>query len=88
VSGSIRDWVRSTGRARPAPPEARADRTRCSGERLAQKLLQAVTDDVGELSEQYAQGDLILLTRTRGWGFMYFPTDWDNYRVGLNVTCG
>jgi len=46
----------------------------------------ASTDDVGELSEQYAQGHLILLTRTRGWGFMYFPTDWDNYRVGLNVT--
>jgi hypothetical protein len=44
------------------------------------------TDDVDELSEQYADSDLILFTRTRGWNFMYFPTDWDNYRVGLNVT--
>jgi hypothetical protein len=46
----------------------------------------ANTDDVDALSEQYAASDLILLTMTRGWGFIYFPTDWDNYRVGLNVT--
>jgi hypothetical protein len=45
----------------------------------------ASTDDVDELSARYAESDLILFTRTRGWGFMYFPTDWDNYRAGLNV---
>ena len=44
------------------------------------------TDDLDQLSRRYNGGDLILFTQTRGWSFMYFPTDWDNYRVGLNVT--
>lgn len=46
----------------------------------------ATTGDVNELARQYADGDLILFTQTRGWGFTYFPGDWDNYRVNLNTT--
>lgn len=45
----------------------------------------ADTDDLQELASRYGSNDLILFTQTRGWGFIYFPTDWDNYRVGLNV---
>jgi hypothetical protein len=44
------------------------------------------SSDISELINQYSDGDLILFTQTRGWNFMYFPTDWDNYRVGLNMT--
>ena len=44
------------------------------------------TDDIDELIDQYSEGDLILFTQTRGWHFMYFPTDWDNYQVRLNMT--
>lgn len=44
------------------------------------------TDDPDRLASRYSGADLVLFTQTRGWSFMYFPTDWDNYRVGLNVT--
>jgi hypothetical protein len=44
------------------------------------------TDDLDRLARQYGGSDLILFTQTRGWSFMYFPTDWDNYRISLNVT--
>jgi hypothetical protein len=43
------------------------------------------SDDVWGLTQRYAGSDLILFTRTRDWKFMYFPTDWDNYRVGLSL---
>ena len=43
------------------------------------------SDDVSSLTQRYAGNDLILFTRTRDWKFMYFPTDWDNYRVGLSL---
>lgn len=43
------------------------------------------SDDLDQLASRYNGGDLILFTQTRGWSFTYFPTDWDNYRVGLNV---
>jgi hypothetical protein len=46
----------------------------------------SATDEVDELARQYAAADLVLFTQTRGWGFMYFPGDWDNYRVNLNMT--
>jgi hypothetical protein len=42
--------------------------------------------DLDELAGQHAESDFVLLTQTRGWGFTYFPADWDNYRVSLNVT--
>jgi hypothetical protein len=45
----------------------------------------SATDDVTGMTTRYAGNDLILFTQTRGWQFMYFPTDWDNYRVGLNM---
>jgi hypothetical protein len=44
------------------------------------------TDDLDQLASRYNGSDLILFTQTRGWSFMYFPTDWDNYRVSLNMT--
>jgi hypothetical protein len=44
------------------------------------------TADLDGLAGQYAESDLILFTQTRGWSFMYFPADWNNYKVGLNVT--
>jgi hypothetical protein len=46
----------------------------------------SATGDVDELARQYADRDLVLFTQTRGWGFMYFPGDWDNYRVNLSMT--
>ena len=44
------------------------------------------TGDIDELARQYGHGDLILFTQTRGWGFTYFPGDWNNYRVDVNTT--
>jgi hypothetical protein len=44
------------------------------------------TADLDGLAGQYADSDLIVFTQTRGWGFMYFPADWNNYKIGLNVT--
>jgi hypothetical protein len=43
------------------------------------------TDDLEELASRYDDRDLILFTQTRRWSFAYFPADWDNYRVGLNM---
>ena len=34
-----------------------------------------------ELSRQYTGADLLLDVQTTNWGFAYFPTDWNNYRV-------
>jgi hypothetical protein len=44
------------------------------------------TADLNGLAGRHAESDLVLFTQTRGWGFTYFPADWDNYRVTLNVT--
>jgi hypothetical protein len=38
-----------------------------------------VTDD--ELIKTYGNSDYILDVKTTGWSSIYFPTDWDNYRV-------
>ncbi len=34
-----------------------------------------------ELARQYSGADLLLDVQTVNWGFAYFPTDWNNYRV-------
>jgi hypothetical protein len=43
------------------------------------------TDDVDELAIRHDDNQIILFAQTRGWNFMYFPTDWDNYRVNVNM---
>ena len=40
---------------------------------------------VAELANQYPEYDYILDVRTLAWGSLYFPTDWNNYRVLYNV---
>jgi hypothetical protein len=39
------------------------------------------SDDVGALAKTYANAELILDVKTIGWSFLYFPTDFNNYRV-------
>ena len=39
------------------------------------------SDDVGALLQTYGDADLILDIKTINWMFIYFPSDWDNYRV-------
>jgi hypothetical protein len=41
----------------------------------------AQSDDVTALLQTYGDADLILDIRTINWMFIYFPSDWDNYRV-------
>lgn len=42
----------------------------------------AHSDDVGALAALYANdADLLLDVRTINWSFVYFPTDWNSYRV-------
>lgn len=45
----------------------------------------AQSDDVAALLQTYGDADLILDLRTINWMFIYFPTDWDNYRVLYSV---
>lgn len=37
--------------------------------------------DVKQIAGSYASSDLVLDVQTINWGFAYFPTDWNNYRV-------
>jgi hypothetical protein len=41
----------------------------------------AQSDDVGALLQAYGEADLILDIKTINWMFIYFPSDWDNYRI-------
>jgi len=41
----------------------------------------AVKSDVPELVSRYRDYDYVLDVKTLGWSSIYFPTDWDNYRV-------
>jgi len=43
------------------------------------------TDDVKKLTVLYDKTDFILDVRTINWSFLYFPTDWDSYRVIYSV---
>jgi hypothetical protein len=43
--------------------------------------VQADGGDVKKLAAQYAKADLLLDVQTVNWSFVYFPTDWNNYRV-------
>lgn len=46
-----------------------------------------ITDSssLSDLSSTYSQGDLLIDVQTIGWGFSYFPMDWNNYRVGYSA---
>lgn len=43
------------------------------------------SESVSELSEQYQATDLLLDVRTVNWSFIYFPSDWNNYKVIYSV---
>ncbi len=36
---------------------------------------------IDDLAEMYASSEYILDIQTMGWSFVYFPTDWNSYRV-------
>lgn len=45
-----------------------------------------VETDVAKLAAAYkGQGDVLLDVQTYSWGFGYFPSDWNNYRVMYTV---
>ncbi|WP_459779033.1 hypothetical protein [Photobacterium sp. R1] len=39
------------------------------------------SDDAADIAQAYHNADLILDIETINWSFVYYPTDWDNYRV-------
>jgi hypothetical protein len=41
----------------------------------------AKTGKPGELAKLYANSGLLIDVQTINWSFVYFPTDWNNYRV-------
>lgn len=38
-------------------------------------------DEPSSIAERYPKSDLVLDVQTINWSFIYFPADWDNYRV-------
>jgi len=40
-----------------------------------------LTDNINDLVKKYNDKDYILDIRTINWSFVYFPTDWNNYRI-------
>ena len=43
------------------------------------------TGDTSSLAKLYGDSDVLLDVQTVGWGFSYFPTDWNSYRVTYNA---
>ncbi|MFO6423908.1 hypothetical protein [Motilimonas sp. KMU-193] len=41
----------------------------------------ALDTEIGELVKRYSNYDYILDVKTLSWGSIYFPSDWDSYRV-------
>lgn len=39
------------------------------------------SDQPSVIAKHYPSSDLVLDVQTINWSFIYFPTDWDNYRV-------
>jgi len=37
--------------------------------------------DTSDIASSYSASDLVLDVQTINWSFVYFPTDWDSYRV-------
>ncbi len=51
--------------------------------KLANGTLDA--SDAAGIRKQYPDGGLVLDVQTVNWSFVYFPTDWNNYRVIYSV---
>jgi hypothetical protein len=48
---------------------------------LARSRTALATDDADEAGKTNSRADLVLDVRTLNWGFIYFPTSWDRYRL-------
>jgi len=44
-------------------------------------IIQGKNDNVASLAASSRSSDYVLDVRTINWSFVYFPTDWNNYRV-------
>lgn len=51
------------------------------GLRLAERNLTIGADDPTQIAKDYPGTDLVLEMRTINWGYTYFPTTWNRYRV-------
>jgi hypothetical protein len=49
--------------------------------RLAASAISVDSDDVAKVAKENSGGDLLLDVRTISWGYSYFPTTWNRYRV-------
>ena len=49
--------------------------------RLDASAISVDSDDVPKIAKENAGGDLLLDVRTINWGYVYFPTTWNRYRV-------
>jgi hypothetical protein len=49
--------------------------------RLATNAISVNSDDAAQIAKENSGGDLLLDVRTINWGYSYFPTTWNRYRV-------
>ena len=49
--------------------------------RVAPGTISVDTDDAAKIAKENPAGDLLLDVRTINWGYSYFPTSWNRYRV-------
>ncbi|PFH10117.1 hypothetical protein BCF11_2527 [Collimonas sp. PA-H2] len=38
-------------------------------------------DDIGAIVKQYGASDLVMDVKTINWSYMYYPVNWDSYRI-------
>ena len=58
-----------------------ADLKGAHGWRFAERQLLVGADDPAQLAKDYPGTDVVLEMRTINWGYTYFPTTWNRYRV-------
>ncbi len=58
-----------------------ADLKSAHGWRFADRQLLVGADDPAQLAKDYPGTDVVLEMRTISWGYTYFPTTWNRYRV-------
>jgi hypothetical protein len=58
-----------------------ADLKGAHGWRFADRQLLVGADDPAQLAKDYPGTDVVLEVRTINWGYTYFPTTWNRYRV-------
>lgn len=46
----------------------------------------AKNNKISSLSETYSNTSFLVDVQTRSWRFLYFPTDWNNYRILYSAT--